>query len=302
MSMNSGTDGSYRNNATKKFRKINLDLLLASTSLTRSTKETNDAYLSRVTHLHLQAKKIQKIEGLEPCTNLKVLYLYDNQIEFIENLAFANLLQYLYLQNNLIKDIPRLAMPQLKKLFLDDNDLMIISGLNECALLEELNVARQRLPSFTSLQFDPLTLQTLSRSLQVLDISGNGISDLHSFSALYNLRKMVAKDNSIVDISEVETIVSLPHLQEANFIGNPCSKFAKYRDLVIGAASNEFHMLDEISIPKHQQVAVKGLMNHRRAIGAIGRFQTSTRLDAPESSLLFNPQGMNSSEEPYEEE
>jgi hypothetical protein len=59
-------------NGVKKFRRINLDMMLASTSLTRSSKESTDSYLQRVTHLHLQAKKIRFIEGLDVCTNLKV--------------------------------------------------------------------------------------------------------------------------------------------------------------------------------------------------------------------------------------
>lgn len=58
--------------STKKYRKITLDMVLASTSLTRSSKETADAYLQRVTHLHLQNKKIRVIESLDQCTNLKV--------------------------------------------------------------------------------------------------------------------------------------------------------------------------------------------------------------------------------------
>lgn len=57
---------------TAKFRKITLDTILSSTSLTRSSKETHEAYLQRVTHLHLQAKRIRVIDGLELCTNLKV--------------------------------------------------------------------------------------------------------------------------------------------------------------------------------------------------------------------------------------
>ena len=61
--------------STKKYREITLDMVLASTSLTRSSKETADAYLQRVTHLHLQMKKIRIIEGLDQCTNLKVRYI-----------------------------------------------------------------------------------------------------------------------------------------------------------------------------------------------------------------------------------
>ena len=57
---------------TKKSPKINLDMILASTSLTRSRSETNEQYLQRVTHLHLQGKRLKKIEKLEQCVNLKV--------------------------------------------------------------------------------------------------------------------------------------------------------------------------------------------------------------------------------------
>ena len=50
-----------------------MDLLLSSTSLIRNSKENNDTYLARVTHLHMQAKKIRFIEGLDSVPNLKVL-------------------------------------------------------------------------------------------------------------------------------------------------------------------------------------------------------------------------------------
>lgn len=227
-----------------------------------------------------------------------MLYLYDNQIEVVENLNFASLLQYLYLQNNSIKEIPRLNMPNLKKLFLDDNEISIIAGLQECYNLEELTLSRQRLPSFTSLQFDENTMQTLSRGLQSLDLSGNGLTELSPFASLYSLRKFICKDNAVVEIGEVERIVGLPRLEEANFKGNPCSSFPKYRDVIIGASSENFSKLDDIDIPKHQQVAVKGLMKHRRAIGVMGRFQPSTS----SASVSFHPQEMQNSEELYGDE
>ena len=47
-------------------------MMLAATSLTRSRSETNEQYLQRVTHLHLQGQKLRKIEKLDQCTYLKV--------------------------------------------------------------------------------------------------------------------------------------------------------------------------------------------------------------------------------------
>jgi hypothetical protein len=56
-----------------KPKKINQDMLLASTSMVRARSETPDQYLERVTHIHLQSKRIKKIEGLEKCTSMKVM-------------------------------------------------------------------------------------------------------------------------------------------------------------------------------------------------------------------------------------
>ncbi len=59
-----------------RYREITQPLLLASTSLTKSSRESADAYLKRVTHLHLQNKRINKISGLDDCKNLKVSFIF----------------------------------------------------------------------------------------------------------------------------------------------------------------------------------------------------------------------------------
>ena len=61
-----------RSTSPKKSRKITLDMLLSSVSLTRYGRESNENFLKRVTHLHLQNKNIAIIKGLDLCTNLKV--------------------------------------------------------------------------------------------------------------------------------------------------------------------------------------------------------------------------------------
>jgi hypothetical protein len=77
--------------------------------------------------------------------------------------------------------------------------------------------------------------------------------------------------NDSVEISEINTIsviVMMPFLADADFTGNPCWKQRKYRDYVIGVAPMSLETLDEIPVPKHQQVAIKGLQQHRDKIGA----------------------------------
>lgn len=258
------------------YRKITLDMILAATSLTRSRSETNETYLQRVTHLHLQGQKLKKIEKLDQCTNLKVLYLYDNHIEFVENLGFAAILQYLYLQNNLIKEIPPLpTMVNLTKLFLDENEIQYVTGLDMCVKLEELRIADQRLPQFTALEFDPVCLEAFSRTLKVLEISGNRIRSLLPFSKLYRLKSLICANNHVTDISHVQNIVTLTELESADFSGNPCCKVSRYRDLVISASSDALCHLDTIRIQRHQHIAIRGLQAHRRRIGVAMPQRTS---------------------------
>ncbi len=242
-------------------------MVLRATSLTKSSKESTEQYLQRVTHLHLQGKRICQIENLDSCTNLKVLYLYDNQIEQIENLEFAGIVQYLLLQNNKIKEIPHLPMPSLRKLYLDENEIEYVSGLEECEKLEELHCRDQRIPSFTGLTFDPASLTVLARYLQVLEISGNSIQFLRPFSVLCMLRKLFAGNNNVTDLAEVASVICLPHLEEATFLGNPCCSALKYRDEAIGASSDALKLLDGLHILRHQQIAIRGLVEHRKKCG-----------------------------------
>ncbi len=261
----------------QKPRRITQDLVLRSTSLTKSSKESTEQYLQRVTHLHLQGKRIRRIENLDSCTNLKVLYLYDNQIEAIENLEFAGIVQYLLLQNNKIKEIPHLPMPSLRKLYLDENEIEYVSGLEECEKLEELHVRDQRIPSFTGLSFDPASLAVLGRFLQVLEISGNSIQFLRPFGVLHMLRKLFAGNNNVSDLAEIAAVIGLQYLEEATFLGNPCATALKYRDEAIGASSDSLKLLDGVHILRHQQVAIRGLVEHRKKCGFASAIKDTTR-------------------------
>lgn len=258
---------------TTKCRKITLDMLLASTTLTKSSKETAESYLGRVTHLHLQGKKIKLIEGLELCTNLKVLYLYDNEIEFIGGLENQSILYYVYLQNNKIRDIGQLQMPALRKLYLDDNEIPIVSGLDVCNIMEVLSISRQRLPKFQSLKFDPISLRAIGTTLEVLEIAECGITVVSQFLVLRNLQRLIATNNQIADLNEAEAIMSLPKLEEVNFLGNPMCQLYKYRDVLVAAGPDCLILLDNADVMRHQQKATRGLVDMRRANGYMASFE-----------------------------
>lgn len=149
-----------------KAYKLTLDMVLASTSLPRQRSESTDNFLERITHLHLQNKRIRRINKLEKCTNLKVLYLYDNLIEEISNLDFAKKLQYLHLEHNSIRKLPpQISLSTLTKLYLDENEISLLTGLDACVRLEELHIARQRLPPHGHLTFDKTSLTAIGKTL-----------------------------------------------------------------------------------------------------------------------------------------
>lgn len=77
----------------------------------------------------------------------------------------------MYLQNNKIKEIPELSFPCLTKLQLEENAISYITGLTNCVKLEELFVASQRLPSYTALAFDFVSLQAIRYYLALFNIS-----------------------------------------------------------------------------------------------------------------------------------
>ncbi len=90
---------------------IDTETLLNANKLSVGKGEEVGHYLKRITHLTLNGtskKKIQLIQGLDQCPNLKVLYLYDNAIEKIKNLEFSTQLTHLHLQNNRLRRIENL--------------------------------------------------------------------------------------------------------------------------------------------------------------------------------------------------
>ena len=101
---------------------IDLNAIMGATKLTVARHEPLDQFLKRITHLALQGappkRVFTRIQNLDVCPNLKVLYLYDNQLVRLENLESATHLTHLHVQNNRIQRIEHLAaLGHLEKLY-----------------------------------------------------------------------------------------------------------------------------------------------------------------------------------------
>ncbi|KAM5157601.1 protein phosphatase 1 regulatory subunit 42 [Mantella aurantiaca] len=216
--------------------RLSAELIARTNSHLRSRKDESVAqYLKRTTHLNFSNKNIDYVEDLSICRNLTVLYLYDNNISHIGNLGFATNLTHLYLQNNSISSIENLSgLKRLEKLYLGGNYLTVVEGLEGLHELRELHIESQHVPPGERLLFDPRTLHSIAKSLSVLNISNNNIDELKELAVLENLTQVVAMNNLLTDIKDLEFVLrKWPKLWRLDLSGNPICQQPKYRDQVI---------------------------------------------------------------------
>lgn len=67
-------------------------------------------------------------------------------------------------------------MVNLKKLYLEKNQISKLSGLENCRKLEELYLGNQQLPPGTTFEFDEYSLAAISGSLRTLDIPNSSVT------------------------------------------------------------------------------------------------------------------------------
>ena len=191
------------------------------------SKPTGDIYqsdLDGLTSLDADSRNIVNLSGLEYCTKLAQLDLYNNQISDIQ--AFANLtsLTDLNLRYNQISDIQALSnLTSLTDLNLMQNNISDIQALSNLTSLTELNLNKnqisdiQALSNLTSLTFlnlgcnqisDTQALSNLT-SLTELNLRGNQISDIQALSNLTSLECLVLMGNQISDIQALSNLTSL---------------------------------------------------------------------------------------------
>ncbi|XP_064617270.1 protein phosphatase 1 regulatory subunit 42-like isoform X2 [Liolophura sinensis] len=277
--------------------KLTVDLIARGTSgyTKQKREETVHQYLRRLTHLYLENRGIDAIgDELGLCRNLTVLYLYDNQLTSMPLLTQNQNLTHLYLQNNNISHIENLSsLRRLTKLYLGYNKITVLEGLEKLEQLQELHVENQCLPCGEKLLLDPRSLKALSRSLQILNISSNGLESIKELEWLINLNQLMASDNNLNDMRELDHVLSqVKQMWRLDLMGNPLCHKAKYRDRVI-IMSPSLEMLDGKEISK---MSKQFLMNwqanrvaQRRKIETIGRRATLDEIPLHSTSKELPP-------------
>ncbi|EDV23399.1 uncharacterized protein TRIADDRAFT_27741 [Trichoplax adhaerens] len=216
--------------------KLTTDLILKNTGqIRRQRDESLQHFTRRITHAYCNEKNIDEIENIAACRNLSVLYLYDNHIKNCNKLINLFNLTHLYLQNNNITKLPSLhSLKKLTKIYLGGNEIAVLEGLEKLPNVIELRIENQRLPPGEKLLFDPRSLATIRRSVQVLDISGNGLDNLADFYGFENLIYFTAKNNTISNFETLKrTFSSWFSTTTIDLTGNPICEKSRYRDQML---------------------------------------------------------------------
>ncbi|PWA28685.1 hypothetical protein CCH79_00014811, partial [Gambusia affinis] len=160
--------------------------------------------LAPMTHLlWLKARNIQKVSGLQNADfgNLVILELRGNQLETTSGFDLPNL-RKLYLAQNFIKRLEGLEkLERLTTLHLRDNQLETLEGLcSEMKCLQYLNIRGNAITEGDALQ----SLRLLTNSLKSLVIAENPVVDtiLYRPSILILLPQLERIDKEVVTLKE----------------------------------------------------------------------------------------------------
>lgn len=252
----------------------------------RPSDETNEEFVSRLTHLYMQEKNIHAIKDLSLCSRLQVLYLHDNCISKMENLHGLDNLQQLFLHGNKIEKMENLdQLPNLRKLYLGQNAIGVLEGFGQNSNLQELHIERQRLAPGEKLLFDPRSMKALAHTLELLNISHNGVDTLQDVGVLYSLHTLVATNNQLMQLSDVtDSLRNNTLLKTLQLTGNPVCKEPHYlKDIVTEVRSID--LLDGKEITPTSKVFLQHLEQHKRSTS---RLQVTSSTKSRKSTSRTN--------------
>ena len=142
----------------------------------------------------------------------------------------CNSLSVLQLGGNRIAHVGALGLDQCQKLrvlFLQDNDIQRVEGLEALVELRELVLDRNRIKY---LDADVLAKQEALRELR---LEGNGLRSLANLGPLPGLHSLHLSFNRISDVAELECLSELKSLTELSVSNNPVSRKQLYRATVV---------------------------------------------------------------------
>lgn len=190
---------------------------IESTSLAVKNAGITDAELSAVvqlyalTNLTLSGNRITDLSPLSALGGLTTLDLSNNAISRLDALSSLTGLRTLYLDNNPITDftplfsLPALTTLSIRGIAVTEEQLSALStALPNCAIHSE--AAEKAVPDIS------LGGATFPSNVEVLDLSGMGLTDLSALSACTALRTLDLTGNRVTDLAPLMDMLHLETL------------------------------------------------------------------------------------------
>lgn len=220
--------------------------------------------LRALKELNLDNNSLTDVSALRVLPHLAVLRLNRNKLDNAPLFAARQLeedepppvcasLTVLQLGGNQISQISALGLGQLQKLrvlFLQDNDIQRVEGLEALAGLRELVLDRNRIK-----YIDPNALSN-QVSLRELRLEENGLRSLAHLGPLPRLHSLHLGCNRVSDVVELDKLAELDSLTELSLSNNPVARKQVYRAMVVHRCE-VLRYLDgrEITIEERDHVA-----------------------------------------------
>ncbi len=161
--------------------------------------------LEGLTELDASKKKVIDLSGVEHCTNLQKLNIFNNQLRDISLLSNLTKLQELVLTDGGIKNVRALSnLTELRRLRIGSNFINDINPLRGLINLQELYLRGNLINSI-----GPLSNLT---NLQTLGLGGNQIRSINPLEGLTNLQELALTDNWIADVTPLSSLTNLQKL------------------------------------------------------------------------------------------
>ena len=157
----------------------------------RQLKKLEYLDLSWLDELSSQEIDYNFLSNLETLKNLSLTGI--NKIKSFDFLKELKDLEILYLNRLRLTKVPAAVskLPNLKKLFLGENELESCEGLSSLD------------------------------NIKVLDLSYNNVSDISSLKDLHNIESLRLAKNNLKSADAIKPLMSLPNLKELSLHGNP---------------------------------------------------------------------------------
>jgi len=251
------------------FPDANLDAAVRQT-IDKPSGDIHQSDLDGLDMFEAESSGISDITGLEFCTNLIWLDLWDNNISDIAALSNLTSLFVLVLEDNQISDISPLSdLTNLWLLLLGGNQISDVSSLGNLTGIQLLILEDNLIENIA-----PLSTLT---SLELLLLSNNQISDISPLGNLTGTALLFLDDNLIENIAPLSNLTSLEWLALSNNRISDISSLGNLTEMTLLFLSD--NLISDIE-PLSNMGSLQWLNLSANEIGNISTISTLTGLTA----------------------